>query len=201
MEKEKEKRLEEVRQRILGCTKCPLHESRTRAVPGEGNHDAALVLVGQGPGENEDALGRPFVGRAGDLLDRFLKGVAIDRSDIRITNVTRCFPPEKRLPLASEIKACAPYVLQEIDIIKPAVVSPLGNVALQLLLEPSAKIREMRGKPIPQRTHFLFPMLHPAAVLRRPDLLSIARQDFVVLKEFIESRPELRPPPGQESFF
>lgn len=197
----KAERLEDLRERTLGCTKCTLHRSRNRAVPGGGNPDADLVLVGQGPGRNEDALGRPFVGRAGDILNKLLEEVEIKREDIWITNVTRCLPPDDRLPSASEIKTCTPYLVEEIDIVKPLVVSPLGNIALQIFVEKSTKIQQVRGNPTPKRTYFLFPMLHPAAVLRRPDLLPTAKHDFVSLKEFIDSKPVLTPPPGQESLF
>lgn len=198
---EKEQKLEHLHQRILGCRKCPLHLTRSRAVPGEGNPDAELVLVGQGPGKNEDQSGRPFVGRAGDLLNEFLTAVGLDRGDIWVTNVIRCMPPDNRLPSAQEIKMCAPFLVEQIYIIKPTVVSPLGNVALQLFIGPSAKIQDVQGKAIPQRSYFLFPMLHPAAVLRRRDLMPKAREDFRALKRFIDSKPVLTPPPGQESFF
>lgn len=196
-----EERLDELQLRILACAKCPLHLSRNRAVPGEGNRNAETVFVGQGPGGNEDRLGRPFVGRAGDLLDEFLGEVEINRSDVWLTNVTRCLPPDGRLPFSAEIKACAPYLLEEIDLIKPKVVCPLGNIALKLFLGSSAKIQEVRGKSIPQRSYFLFPLLHTAAVLRRPDMLPSAKVDFTTLKVFLDSNPELEPPPGQESLF
>ena len=171
--------LTDLRSRILVCTKCPLSHSRHRAVPGEGNPEAEIVFVGQGPGENEDASGRPFVGRAGDLLNKFFEEVGIRRSQVWITNVTRCLPPDGRLPHSSEIKACAPYLLEEIDLIKPKIVSPLGNIALHLFMGSAAKIQEVCGRPIPRRSYFLFPMLHPAAVLRRKDLLPRARADMV----------------------
>ena len=201
MNGESRRRLADLQHRILVCTKCPLCRSRNRAVPGEGDGNATLVMIGQGPGENEDRWGRPFVGRAGDLLNEYLEESGIRRKEIWLTNVTRCLPPDGRLPLAAEIKACAPYVMEEIDLIKPKVVSPLGNLALRLFLGRTARIQEVRGNPIPLRSYFLFPMLHPAAVLRRPDLFSDAREDFVALKDFLDSNPVLKPPPGQESLF
>jgi len=201
VKRSKKDRLQELAERILGCTKCPLSQTRNRAVPGEGNPETQLVFVGQGLGENEDAWGRPFVGRAGDLLDEFLQEAGIKRSDVWITNATRCLPPNMRLPTAEEIRTCTPHLLEQIDIIKPAVVSPLGNIALNVFTGKSEKIQNLRGKPIPMRFYFLFPMLHPAAVLRRPDLHRQAREDFVTLRRFIESKPELIPPPGQESLF
>jgi len=178
-----------------------LCHSRSRAVPGEGDPKTEAVFVGQGPGENEDASGRPFVGRAGDLLNIFLEAAGILRKEVWITNVTRCLPPDGRLPLAVEIKACIPYLLEEIDIIKPVVVCPLGNMALHCFMGKSEKIKDVRGKPFPQRSYFLFPMLHPAAVLRRLDLHSHAQADFLNLRKFLDSKPKLIPPPGQESLF
>ncbi|MFQ6675196.1 MAG: uracil-DNA glycosylase family protein [Fidelibacterota bacterium] len=193
--------LEDLRQRILACTRCPLHLSRNRAVAGEGNPGARLVLVGQGPGDNEDASGRPFVGRAGDLLNQWLRAIGIDRREVWITNVTRCLPPAGRLPRAGEIRTCAPYLLEEMGLIKPKVVSPLGNIALQVLLGRPVKIQEVQGKPIARERYFLFPLLHPAAVLRRPDLGPAALAHVRALKTFLDSDPVLEPPPGQESLF
>ncbi|MFQ6673161.1 MAG: uracil-DNA glycosylase family protein [Fidelibacterota bacterium] len=193
--------LADVRSRILVCTKCPLSQSRHRAVPGEGDPEAEVVFVGQGPGENEDSWGRPFVGRAGDLLNKFFEEVGLRRNRVWITNVTRCLPPNGRLPLVPEIRTCAPYLLEEINVIRPKIVSPLGNIALHLFMGSSAKIQEVCGTPIAQQRYFLFPMMHPAAVLRRQDLLPRARADFSRLKEFLDSNPVLEPPPGQETLF
>lgn len=193
--------LDAVGKRIVGCTRCPLHLSRSRAVPGEGNDEAKVVFVGQGPGENEDASGRPFVGRAGDLLNEWLRKIGLNRDEVWITNVTRCLPPPGRLPRTHEIRACAPYLLEEIRIINPQVVCPLGNMALRVLLGKSAKIQEVQGEAIPQEKYFLFPLVHPAAVLRRPDLSDTAMVHVRALKEFLDSGPALEPPPGQESLF
>lgn len=197
----KKDRLQELEERILGCTKCLLSQFRNRAVPGEGNPGAELVIIGQGPGKNEDATGRPFVGRAGDLLNDCMEKVGIERSEVWITNVTRCLPPDNRLPSPEEIKTCVPYLLEQINIIKPKIISPLGNIALKVFWGKSAKIIEFRGKLIPQRDYFIFPMIHPAAALRRPDYLPQVLEDFLRLKESIDSPPELISPPGQESLF
>jgi DNA polymerase len=189
--------LTELKARIQVCVKCPLHRSRTQAVPGEGNPAARIVLAGQGPGENEDRLGRPFVGAAGALLEKLLTRVGLRREDLWISNVTRCLPPDGRRPHAAEIKTCAPYLLEEIDLIRPLVVCPLGNMALSLLLRKPAQIQSLRGKAIPRQNYFLFPMLHPAAALRKPAV----EEDFRRLKRFLDSDPVLQPPPGQESLF
>ncbi|MFQ6615612.1 MAG: uracil-DNA glycosylase family protein [Fidelibacterota bacterium] len=193
--------LNALRERILSCTRCPLHLSRSRSVPGEGNPEPHLVFVGQGPGENEDASGRPFVGRAGDLLNEWIGEIGLGRSEVWITNVTRCLPPAGRLPRAQEIKTCTPYLLEEIRLMKPKVVCPLGNMALQVLLGRPAKIQEVQGEATALKDYFLFPLLHPAAVLRRPDLGDEALVHVRALKRFLDSRPVLEPPPGQESLF
>ncbi len=159
------------------------------------------MFIGQGPGANEDRWGRPFVGRAGDLLNELLRGVGIERSDVRISNVTRCLPPGGRLPFAAEIKTCAPYLLEEIELIGPKVVCLLGNMALHLFVEKSKVIHEVHAKPIPQEKFFLFPMYHPAAALRRPDLLPQVKADFATLKAFLDSKPTLEPQLGQQSLF
>ena len=201
MDTSREARLNGLRQRILGCTKCPLCESRTRAVPGDGNPQAQVMFIGQGPGENEDRWGRPFVGRAGDLLNELLRDLVNDRSAVWLTNVTRCLPPEGRLPYAAEIKACAPYLLEEIELIGPKVVCPLGNMALHLFVGKSNVIHKEQGKTSPQEKFFLFPIYHPAAALRRPDLLPQVKADFTALKVFLDSKPTLEPLPGQQSLF
>ena len=198
---ELEARLEELRQSILGCMKCPLCESRTRAVPGEGNLQAEVMFIGQGPGANEDCYGRSFVGRAGDLLNELFRDVVNERSDVWISNVTRCLPPKGRLPFAAEIKTCAPYLVEQIELIGPKVVCPLGNMALHLFVEKSKVIHEVHGKPVPQDKFFLFPMYHSAAALRRPDLLPQVRADFTALKTFLDFEETLEPQPGQQSLF
>ncbi|NOZ04014.1 MAG: uracil-DNA glycosylase [FCB group bacterium] len=196
-----EETLGEIGQRIRVCKKCPLHESRTKPVPGEGNPFAKVMLVGQGPGRNEDETGRPFVGAAGVFLDRMLKAVGLKRRELWLTNVTRCLPPGGRLPRAPEIKTCAPFLLDEIRVLRPKIVCPLGNKALSLLLRKPSQIQRLRGTAIPMETHFLFPMLHPAAAIRNPALEEKVMEDFKNLKRFLDSDPVLKPPPGQESLF
>lgn len=193
--------LETIAERIRVCTRCSLHGGRRNAVPGSGSPEATVVFIGQGPGEHEDAAGVPFVGPAGDLLDHLLATIDLQRRDLWLTNVTRCLPPENRLPNSREVRACAPYLLDEIQAIQPEIVCPLGNLALGLLLRKPAPILKYHGKAIPTQHYFLFPMIHPAAALRRTDYLPRIKKDFRDLKTFLESKPTLKPPPGQESLF
>jgi DNA polymerase len=193
--------LNDLSEQIRTCIRCPLHLTRGRAIPGAGNPQARIVLVGQGPGEHEDAAGIPFVGPAGDLLNHLLTTFGVERRDLWLTNVTRCLPSEERLPIQREVRACAPYLLREIEIIHPMVVCPLGNLALRILLRKNVPILQYHGKAIPTQHYFLFPMIHPAAALRRSDYLPLIKKDFQDLKIFLESNPTLKPPPGQESLF
>ena len=194
-------RLGDITERIRTCTKCPFHQSRNRAVPGTGNSRARIVLVGQGPGEHEDAVGVPFVGPAGELLNYLLNIVKLERKSLWLTNVTRCLPPEDRLPNRLEVRTCAAYLLEELQAIRPEIVCPLGNLALGVLLRKPAPILQYHGKTIPTQHYFLFPMIHPAAALRRTDYLPLIKKDFQALKAFVDSNPTLKPPPGQESLF
>ncbi len=192
--------LDELQSQIQICTKCSLNLSRKRAVLGEGNEKAKIMLVGQCPGDQENEIGRPFVGPAGVLLGRLISNIKLKRRDLWLTNVVRCIPPG-RLPHSSEIKTCAPFLLEEIKIIKPKIVCPLGNIALSLLLRKPAQIHQFRGKPIPAHSYFIFPALHPAAALRQSNFMPQVEEDFRNLKAFIDSNPVLEPPPGQESLF
>jgi len=187
--------------RIQNCTRCPLHRSRRLAVPGEGNPLAELAFVGQGPGDREDYSGRPFVGPAGELFEKLLGRIELERRQIWVTNVTRCKPSAGRLPSAGEIKVCASFLLEELGLIKPKIVCPLGNMALSLLRRKPSRIQDYRGRPLPQEKYFLFPMLHPAAGLRKATNLPLIEADLQNLKKFLASDPVLTPPPGQESLF
>ena len=159
------------------------------------------MFVGQGPGRNEDETGRPFVGAAGVFLDRMLKAAGLKRRDLWLTNVTRCLPLEGRRPRATEIKTCAPFLLDEIQALHPEIVCPLGSMALSLLLRKPTRIQPFRGTAIPTENYFLFPLLHPAAAIRNPALEEKVLEDFRNLRKFLDSDPILKPPPGQKSLF
>jgi DNA polymerase len=168
----------------LTCTKCPLAETRTQVVFGVGDPHADLLFVGEGPGEQEDLTGEPFVGRAGRLLTSLIEGIGLTRSEVYIANVVKCRPPGNRDPLPLEIETCRPYLEAQVAFIEPRVVVTLGNFATKLLLETKEGITKLRGKEYPFRDGaVLIPAFHPSAVLRNGGAaLAQARADFVTIK-------------------
>jgi DNA polymerase len=163
--------LEAIATEVRGCTRCKLAAGRTNAVPGEGSADTEVVFIGEGPGFNEDQLGRPFVGRAGDLLVKLLGSIEWRREDVFITNVVKCRPPENRDPEPEEVAACAPYLQRQLQILDPALIVTLGRHSMARFM-PGARISQAHGTtgPVdsasgaPDAT--VFAMYHPAAALR-----------------------------------
>jgi len=174
---------------VQACTKCPLHETRTKAVFGAGDADADLMFVGEAPGADEDRQGLPFVGRAGQLLNQMLEGIGMSRDDVFIANVLKSRPPGNRDPQPLEIEACRPYLFEQIRLIEPKVVCTLGNFATKLLSGNQAGITRVHGTPqvheLGGRTVFLLPLFHPAAALRTPAVKEILRGDFATLPELL----------------
>ena len=168
----------------LACTKCPLAASRTQVVFGVGDPDADLLFVGEGPGEQEDLTGEPFVGRAGRLLTTLIEDIGLTREQVYIANVVKCRPPGNRDPQPLEIESCRPYLEAQVEFIDPRVVVTLGNFATKLLLSTKDGITKLRGREFPFRSGaVLVPALHPSAVLRGGGpALAQARADFVVIK-------------------
>jgi DNA polymerase len=168
----------------LTCTKCPLAATRTQVVFGVGDPHADLLFVGEGPGEQEDLTGEPFVGRAGRLLTSLIEGIDLTRAQVYIANVVKCRPPGNRDPLPLEIESCWPYLDAQLAFIEPRVVVTLGNFATKLLLETKDGITKLRGKEFPFRDgSVLIPVFHPSAVLRNGGAaLAQARADFVTIK-------------------
>ncbi len=168
----------------LTCTKCPLAETRTQVVFGVGDPHADLLFVGEGPGEQEDLTGEPFVGRAGRLLTSLIEGIGLTRAEVYIANVVKCRPPGNRDPLPLEIETCRPYLEAQIGFIEPRVVVTLGNFATKLLLDTKDGITKLRGREFPFRDGaVLIPAFHPSAVLRNGGAaLAQARADFVTIK-------------------
>lgn len=161
---------ESLRQTILGCTACGLCETRTQAVPGVGSLTADLLVIGEAPGQEEDRRGEPFVGRAGQLLDRMLAAIGLDRQTVYITNVLKCRPPKNRDPKAEEVQACAAYLRRQIELIDPKAILSVGRVSAQSLLETDETIGRLRGRwhrfgphGTPLRVTY-----HPAYLLRSP---------------------------------
>lgn len=167
--KRKSLSLEEVRRELINCDRCKLHRSRRTIVFGEGHEDAKLMLIGEGPGYDEDIQGRPFVGKAGQLLTRILQSVQMDRNEVYITNIVKCRPPGNRTPESDEIKSCFPFLLKQIRIIRPKIICALGTVSAQTLLQTDAKITSLRGKSFEISGIKVFPTYHPAFLLRNPD--------------------------------
>ena len=168
----------------LACTKCPLAETRTQVVFGVGDPRADLLFVGEGPGEQEDLTGEPFVGRAGRLLTSLIEGIGLTRSQVYIANVVKCRPPGNRDPLPLEIESCRPYLEAQLGFIEPKVVVTLGNFATKLLLDTKDGITKLRGHEFPFGDGaVLIPVFHPSAVLRNGGAaLAQARADFVTIK-------------------
>ena len=148
---ERQTALEAIAAEVRDCTRCRLHETRRKAVPGEGDPDTEVVFVGEGPGQNEDREGRPFIGRAGDLLVKLLGSLGWRRSDVFITNVVKCRPPDNRDPMPDEIAACSPYLTRQLEILDPAVVVTLGRFSMARFL-PGAKISQVHGTIRPGRS-------------------------------------------------
>lgn len=170
----------DLEQAALACTRCPLAEGRTQVVFGVGSPTADLMFVGEGPGEQEDIQGEPFVGRAGQLLTRLIVDIGLRREDTYIANVVKCRPPGNRDPLPNEIEACSPYLESQLSFIDPHVVVTLGNFSTKLLLDTKVGITKLRGQEFPFRDRaVLIPTLHPAAVLRNGGgAVAQARADF-----------------------
>ncbi|HTK55935.1 MAG TPA: uracil-DNA glycosylase, partial [Gemmatimonadales bacterium] len=170
---------------IKGCRKCALCEGRTNTVPGEGPLDAKFVVVGEGPGATEDELGRPFVGRAGELLDSILGGIDIPRSSAYILNIVKCRPPSNRTPLPDEAAACLPYLHRQLAILRPKVILAAGSTAIAHLLQSKQALGKLRGQVHRYAGIPVIATYHPAALLRNPnwkrptwDDVRIARQLF-----------------------
>jgi DNA polymerase len=175
---------------VSKCTKCPLHETRTKAVFGAGNADADLMFVGEAPGAEEDRQGLPFVGRAGQLLNELLVEIGLSREDVFICNVLKSRPPNNRDPQPQEIAACEPYLFEQVRLIQPRVVCTLGNFATKLLTGNPTGITRVRGTPqthqLGGRTVFLLPLFHPAAALRTPAVKEQLRGDFATIPALIQ---------------
>jgi len=185
--------MEKVFEEIRRCKKCDLYRTRKNPVPGEGNVHAKIMLIGEAPGYNEDLQGRPFVGKAGKLLDELLKIARLERSEVFITNVVKCRPPGNRKPNREEIKACSPFLKTQIRIIKPELILTLGNVATQFIFEEfSLKFETMsklHGKIFKVSNLWLrtkvIPMYHPAAVLRNPNLRKVVEEDWKNVRKIL----------------
>ena len=187
---------------VQACEKCPLHETRTKAVFGAGDADADLMFVGEAPGAEEDRQGLPFVGRAGQLLNQMLEEIGMSRDDVFIANVLKSRPPGNRDPQPLEIETCRPYLFEQIRLIEPKVVCTLGNFATKLLSGNPAGITRVHGEPqvheLGGRAVFLLPLFHPAAALRTPAVKEKLRGDFASLPKLLAAQPPGASEPVEE---
>lgn len=161
-----ESNLEQIREACLQCTNCSLRQGCQQVVFGKGNPLAKLMLVGEGPGEQEDLQGQPFVGKAGQLLDKIIQAAGFSLEEVYIGNIIKCRPPENRTPKLEETRACMPWLMKQIQIIKPRIIVCLGATAIQGLLDPSLRITAIRGRWAERNGIFIMPTFHPAALLR-----------------------------------
>ncbi len=181
----KDESLEEIRADIGDCTRCKLHAHRTHLVFGEGNPQADLMFVGEGPGADEDATGRPFVGRAGQLLDKIIAAIGRKREDVFIANVVKCRPPQNRTPEKDETDTCEPFLFRQIAFIKPKVIVALGSPAFQCLFRTKEAISRARGEFREWNGIQVMPTFHPAYLLRSPDKKREAWEDMKKVRDYL----------------
>lgn len=172
---------------VAACVQCPLCHSRTQTVPGEGDPSARLFCVGEGPGESEDRTGRPFVGRAGQLLDKMLESIEVQRSSAHIANVVKCRPPKNRVPLPDEREACMPYLRAQIALVRPKVLLALGSSAAEALLGVKRPLGELRLKVHRYDGIPLIITYHPAALLRNPNWKRPAWDDLRIARQLLDA--------------
>lgn len=169
--------LEDLAQRVRDCTDCPLHLSRTNAVPGEGPANAEILFIGEGPGFHEDRQGRPFVGPAGNFLEELLQSIGMTRDQVYIANMVKCRPPNNRDPAPSEISACSKFLDRQIELIDPLLIVTLGRFSMSRFF-PGQSISRIRGRLRPAAGRQIFPIMHPAAGLRRQEMRAAIEEDF-----------------------
>jgi len=199
---ERRTELEALERVALVCTACDLAESRTNVVFGSGAADADVMFVGEGPGQREDELGLPFVGRSGDLLEQLLGEIGLTRSDVYIANVVKCRPPGNRDPQQEEIEACKGYLRAQLELVDPKVVVTLGNFATKLLLRTETGITRLRGVAYEWWGRYLVPTFHPAAALRGgQSKLEDIRYDLALVHKIVDgnlrSEPEAAESPEE----
>ena len=179
-------RLEVLATQIRSCVQCPLHATRTKAVPGEGTPSARVMLIGEAPGREEDQRGQPFVGAAGRFLDEVLAGSGVNRGDLFITNTVKCRPENNRPPRKREVDTCTSlYLFEQIELINPALIMLLGSVATRKLLGVNS-VNEVRGRVIEHNNRKYLAGYHPAASFYREDMAENIRQDFALLRQELQ---------------
>jgi len=177
--------LDEIARLVRQCSDCELGRGRKNAVPGEGSPDADLMIIGEGPGAQEDLLGRPFVGRAGQFLDELLGYIGLKREDVFIANMVKCRPPENRDPLPAEVSACNKYLERQIELLDPLLIVTLGRVSLARFF-PGESMTRARGKVREKDGRFIYPVMHPAAALYRQEVRPGIIEDFKAIPKVLD---------------
>jgi len=177
--------LEEIRKELGDCKRCKLHRTRRTIVFGEGNEKARLMFIGEGPGYDEDVQGRPFVGKAGQLLTKIIQAIHLEREEVYIANIIKCRPPQNRNPEPDEIESCFPFLMKQIQAIQPRIICALGTFAAQTLLQTDAKITSLRGKTFDLTGIRVLPTYHPAFLLRNPDKKREVWEDMKQISEWL----------------
>jgi len=198
---EREAALNEIASRIRQCPLCPLAAGRTHAVPGAGRIDADIMFIGEAPGYHEDQQGLPFVGQSGKYLDELLDMIGLSREEVFITNVVKCRPPNNRDPLPDEIDICvSTYLKQQVEIIHPKIIATLGRFSMALFFSNNARITKIHGQPLRANGRIYYPLFHPAAVLRNPNLRPAMEADFkrmlTLVGEIADTPDSDEPPPS-----
>ena len=179
--------LDELENICKNCQKCPLAQSRTNLVFGVGKKDARIMLIGEGPGENEDLQGRPFVGRSGQLLDKFLAAVDLSREkNVYIANMVKCRPPQNRDPEKEEVAACIGFLRNQVHLIRPKVIVCLGRVAACALIDPAFKVTRQHGIFYEKNGFLMMGTFHPAALLRNPRQKPEGLEDLIALRQLLD---------------
>ncbi len=173
---------------VSECRKCGLCGTRTNTVFADGSATAKLVFIGEAPGRDEDARGIPFVGRAGQLLDKMIAAIDLKRDEVYICNVLKCRPPENRTPAPDEVEQCQPYLEQQLALVRPALICALGLSAVQALLKTKSSMASLRGRTFEYRGIPLIPTYHPAALLRNPGLKRDAWEDMQRVRDTLKAR-------------
>lgn len=174
--------LESLQQLVSQCMKCPLHQGRTKTVFGVGNPKADILLVGEGPGHQEDIAGEPFVGPAGQLLTKAIEGIGMSRETVYIANIVKCRPPGNRNPLKEEMESCIPYLRWQVKLIRPKIILCLGSIAATNIIDPDFKITRQRGQWQEKKGIWIMATFHPSAVLRDETKKKSFWEDFKELK-------------------
>lgn len=170
----------------LECQKCNICNQIINKVPGQGNLDAKIMLIGEAPGSREDKLGKPFVGAAGTLLNSLLEEINLNKEEVYITNILKCRPPKNRNPRKKEIENCIGFLEKEIEIVNPKIIMTLGSVASKVLIRPNFLITQERGEVYKIQNRIILPTFHPAAILRDPTKEALIKADFKKLFSVIE---------------